>query len=76
MKYENPEIPEGINTSKENPLKEFSTLLIGAIVLVIVVSLALSLGGSWLAGKIPYSAEAKVAALYDVSQHTDTYPKK
>ena len=63
--------------SKENPLKEFSTLLIGAIVLVIVVSLALSLGGSWLAGKIPYSAEAKVAALYDVSQHTDNdkYPE-
>lgn len=71
MKYENPEIREGINTSTENPLKEFSILLIGAIALVIAISIALSLGGSWLAGKIPYSAEAKVAALYDVSQHTD-----
>jgi len=77
MKYENPEIREGINTSEEPPLKEFSILLIGAIVLVIVVSLTLSIGGSWLAGKIPYSAEAKIAALYDVSQHTDNkkYPE-
>lgn len=77
MKYENPEIREGINTSQEHPLKEFSTLLIGAIVLVIVVSLTLSIGGSWLAGKIPYSAEVRVAKLYDVSQHTDDkkYPE-
>jgi len=71
MKYENPNIPEDINTSKEHPLKEFSTLLIGAIVLVIIISISLSFGGSWLAGKIPYSAEAKVAALYDVSTFTD-----
>ena len=71
MKYENPKIPEGINTSTEHPLKEFSTLLIGTLALVVVISLTLSIGGSWLAGKIPYSAEAKVAALYDVSQHTD-----
>ncbi len=71
MKYENPTIRENINTSKENPLKEFSTLLIGAIVLVIIISITLSMGGSWLAGKIPYSAEAKVASLYDVSTHTN-----
>jgi len=71
MKYENPQIPEHINTTKENPLKEFSTLLIGAIALVVVVSLLLNVGGSWLAGKIPYKAEAKVAGLYDVSKHSD-----
>lgn len=71
MQYENPQIPEQINTSKEHPLKEFSTLLVGAIILVVVVSLVLSLGGSWLAGLIPYSAEKKVAGLYDVSTHTD-----
>ncbi len=71
MQYENPQIPEEINTSKEHPLKEFSTLLIGSIVLVIVVSLMLSFGGSWLAGLIPYTAENKVAGLYDVSAHDD-----
>jgi len=71
MQYENPQIPEEINTSKEHPLKEFSTLLIGSIVLVIVVSIVLSFGGSWLAGLIPYKAESKVAGLYDVSSHDD-----
>ncbi|GAA0397152.1 hypothetical protein GCM10009133_02750 [Cocleimonas flava] len=71
MQYENPQIPEDINTSKENPLKEFSVLLVGSIALVIVVSLVLSLGGSWLAGLIPYNAEKKVASLYDVSAHDD-----
>ena len=72
MEYENPKIPEHINTSRENPLKEFSTLLIGAIVLVIITSFVLGFGGSWLAGKIPFSAEIKIASLYDISQHTDS----
>ncbi len=71
MKYQNPEIPEHINSSREHPLKEFSALLVGALALVIIGSLILNFGGSWLAGKIPYSAEAKVADLYDVSTHTD-----
>ncbi len=70
--YQNPKIPEGINTSKEHPLKEFSTLLIGTIALVIVTSFILGISGSWLAGKIPFSAEKKIASLYDISQHTDS----
>ena len=56
MKYENPKIPEYINTSKEHPLKEFSTLLIGTTVFVVFISFLLGFGGSWLAGKIPFSA--------------------
>lgn len=72
MQYENPKIPEHINTSKENPLKEFSTLLIAAVVLVIGASLLLGFGGSWLAGKIPFSAENKIADMYDITQHTDS----
>ena len=77
MQYQNPKIPEHINTSREHPLKEFSTLLISAIVLVVLGSLLLGFGGSWLAGKIPFSAENKIAAMYDISQHTDnkTHPE-
>ena len=76
MEYQNPKLPEN-NVSKEHPLKEFSTLLIGTLVLVVVVSITLSISGSWLAGLIPYSAEKKVASLYDVSTHSDNdrYPK-
>ena len=70
MEYKNPKLPEN-NVSKEHPLKEFSTLLIGTLVLVVVVSITLSLAGSTLAGYIPYSAEKKVASLYDVSTHSD-----
>jgi predicted Zn-dependent protease len=77
MNYENPHIPEEINVSKEHPLKEFASLLIGAIILVIVVSVVLGVSGSWLASKIPYKAEAKVASLYDVSTHSNNekYPE-
>ncbi len=71
MKYENPKIPEHINTSREHLLKEFSTLLIASIVFVVLASLLLGFGGSWLAGKIPFSAENKIAGMYDISQHTD-----
>jgi len=70
--YQNPKIPEGINTSKENPLKEFSILLIGTVALVLIVSLVLGFSGSWLAGKIPFSAEDKIASLYDITQFTDS----
>lgn len=75
--YQNPKIPEGINTSKEHPLKEFSILLVGTVVLVIAGSFILGFSGSWLAGKIPFSAETKIARMYDVSQHTDSkeYPQ-
>ena len=72
MKYQNPKIPEHINTTKEHPLKEFSSLLIGAIVLVVLASVLLGIGGSWLAGKIPFSAENKIAGMYDITQHTDS----
>lgn len=72
MKYTNPKIPEHINTNREHPLKEFLFLIIGAILLVVVASLLLGFGGSWLAGKIPFSAENKIASMYDISQHTDS----
>jgi len=70
--YHNPKIPEGINSTKEHPLKEFSILLLGTIVLVVVASLVLGFSGSWLAGKIPFSAEVKIASMYDITQHTDS----
>ncbi len=70
--YHNPKIPEGINSTRENPLKEFSILLLGTIALVVIVSLILGFSGSWLAGKIPFSAEVKIASMYDIAQYTDS----
>lgn len=71
MNYENPHIPEGINTSKEHPLKNFSILLIGSIVLIVGLTIVLGVGGGWLAGKIPFSAENKIASMYSIEEDVD-----
>lgn len=71
MNYENPHIPEGINTTKEHPLKEFSILLIGSVVLIVTLSIVLAIGGGWLASKIPFSTENKIAAMYDIDNDVD-----
>lgn len=71
MEYKNPNIPEDINTSKEHPLKDFSILLIASIALVVIITFLLSFGGGWLAGKIPFSAETKIAGFYDINEDTD-----
>ncbi len=71
MKYENPPIPEGINTTKEHPLKEFAILLIGSVVLIVGLTIFLSIGGGWLASKLPFSIENKIATMYDVADDVD-----
>lgn len=65
MEYHNPEIPEGINTSKEHPLKEFFILVIGVIGLLAVILFSLSLAAEHLAQYVPFSAEQRIAALYE-----------
>lgn len=71
MNYENPHIPEGINVSEDHPLKNFFILLIGSLVLVVVLTIVLGISGGWLAGKIPFNAENKIAAMYDVNEDVD-----
>ena len=70
--YSNPKIPENINTSKEHPLKEFSALLIGALILIVTATIVLGFLGGWLAGKIPFSAEVNIASLYKAPQKEDS----
>lgn len=70
--YSNPKIPENINTSKEHPLKEFSFLLIGALVLIVTATIVLGFFGGWLAGKIPFSAEVSIANLYKAPQKEES----
>lgn len=57
MEYSNPELPEGINTSKEHPLKEFFILTFGLIVIVFVVISILILVVDNFADKIPFEVE-------------------
>lgn len=64
MEYSNPNIPEGINTSKEHPLKEFFILSAGILALVAVVVLILGLLAEMLAPHIPFSMEQELASQF------------
>ena len=59
MEYKNPQLPEGINTSTEHPFREFLTLLVGVIVLVLVAGLVLAMAADRLAKYIPFEFEAR-----------------
>jgi predicted Zn-dependent protease len=63
LKYSNPEIPEGINYSREHPLKEFVVLTGGILALFLGAVLLLGLLAESLADYVPFSAEQKIAAL-------------
>lgn len=57
MEYSNPDLPEGINTSKEHPLKEFFLLTAGLLGLVFfVISMLIVLVDNF-ADKIPFELE-------------------
>lgn len=62
VKFENRLPAEGINSSQENPLKELAWLLAGSVLAVVILVLVVSLGAQWLAPRIPYRYEAKLAA--------------
>lgn len=64
MQYENPKIPEGINVTTEHPLKEFTQLLIGALVVVVVMATALALLAEHLVRYVPFEMEVEIAAKY------------
>lgn len=60
MEYSNPQPPEGINTSQENPLKEFVILTGGILAVVFFVLFILSILADKLAHHIPFSVELSV----------------
>lgn len=62
MRLENRIPDEGINASHENPLREFAWLLGGSVALLVVAVIIVSLAAQWLAPRIPYRYEAKLAA--------------
>jgi len=57
MEYSNPKIPEGINTTTENPLKEFFILSIGVLGLIFIAVIILSLAAEKLAVYVPFKTE-------------------
>ncbi|MFB3090130.1 MAG: M48 family metallopeptidase [Gammaproteobacteria bacterium] len=57
MEYSNPKIPEGINTTVENPLKEFFILSVGVLGIIFFAVIILSLAAEKLAIYIPFNIE-------------------
>ena len=66
MRYENRLPPEGINTSRVHPLKQFMQLAIGAVILVVILVAVLQFSGSFLAKRIPFSYELAVMERLDI----------
>ena len=58
MDYSNPKIPEGINYSREHPLKEFALLTLGILGSIIVIIVILGIFVDRLANYIPYRYES------------------
>ncbi len=64
MEYSNPKIPEGINSSQEHPLKEFSLLLFGISLLIGMLFIFLATAADYIAPHLPFSIEQQVANQY------------
>lgn len=60
MSYENPPQPEGINITRENPLREFFAMLLVVVVAAAILLAGLAAAASWLAKRVPYELELKV----------------
>jgi len=74
MEFENPEIKEGINVSKEHPLKEFIQLGLGLIGLAIIAIITLHFVAGYFATKIPFHFEQSLVEHVDFLA-TDDSPK-
>jgi beta-barrel assembly-enhancing protease len=61
VRLENRPPAEGINASAESPLKELAWLLAGSVAAVIVLAFLVSLAAQWIAPRVPYKYEARLA---------------
>jgi len=64
--YENRQPPEGINVTREHPLRQFLRLAIAAAVLLVIVVVVLQFTGAFLAKRIPFAVERRVIESMDI----------
>lgn len=76
MKLENRIPAEGINATHEHPLREFAWLLGGSVLLLVVAVVAVSYSAQWLAPRLPYRYEAKLAAGFDLAPPAQDAPAR
>lgn len=71
MEFEPKIIPEGINTSKEHPLREFFVLVCGLAAVVAIVTALLTVSTDYLVGLIPLEIENRWFSEQRFSAHGD-----
>jgi predicted Zn-dependent protease len=71
VEYTNPEIPEGINTSKEHPLKEFILLSGGVLAGIAALVLILILLSDFIVDYIPFSWEQQLSMPFTSTADTE-----
>lgn len=67
VKLENRLPEEGINATRENPLREFAWLLGGSVAVLVAIVFVVSIAAQWIAPRIPYRYEARLAANLDLT---------
>ena len=65
MEYENPTIAEGINATREHPLRGAVQLVVGVLGGVALVAAGLAYAAGLLAPLVPFSVEEEVAGSYE-----------
>ncbi len=76
MNYQNPKLPEGINTSREHPLKDFIVLLLGVTLLLVVLVFLISFALRWLGPLVPFSWEKALSNRVATEFVTDEFPEQ
>lgn len=70
----NPKLPEGINASQENPLVEFLLMLAGLLLALVILVAVLSVMAQWLAPKMPFSWEQRLASTVESGVESELTP--
>jgi len=76
MEYENRTVPEGINVSKENPLKDFFILTFGLGAAVVALVVALSFLAGWLVQFVPFETEVMLTEKFSFSEFMEPEMQK
>jgi predicted Zn-dependent protease len=72
VRFENPEIPEGINVSEKHPLRDFLSLSIAILALAALLAAAVGFGAGYLARYLPFSTELELAGRFEASAPKDS----
>ena len=76
MQYQNPQVDESVNVSQEHPLKEFSQLIIGVGLVLLISIIVLSIISEALAKRVPFSFEQKMVERIDYFEPSDSATAK